>query len=89
MVLLRHPGGLAFGLQFLELGLELLLGLGVIRVNEDAVHRTDLDALGFVVVADTLGAVVGIDHVDLVPLADRTIRALGFAYIAVNTFVVY
>jgi len=78
---------LAFRLQFLELGLKLVLGLGVFRVNDDAVYRANLNTLGLVVVTNTLGAVGVIDLVDLVPLADCTIRALGFAYIAVNTFV--
>jgi hypothetical protein len=59
----------------------------VLRIDQDAVHRADLDALGFLEVADALGAQARFDEVDFVTLGDGAVRALGFADIAVDTFV--
>jgi len=77
----------AFRLELLVLGLEFFLGLGVVRVDEDTVYRADFDTLRLVVMADTLGAEIGIDLIDFVTLADSAVGAFGFTYIAVNTFV--
>jgi hypothetical protein len=59
----------------------------MVRIDEDAVHRADFDALGLVIMANAFGTEAGIDDIDLVTLADSTVGALGFTYIAVDTFV--
>ncbi len=61
--------------------------LDVIGIDRDAVDRADLDTLRRVEVADALGAFRGIDDVDLRPLRDRVVRALGLADVAVDAFV--
>jgi hypothetical protein len=58
--------------------------IGIVR---DAVDRADLDALRGLVVADALGAQLGVDDVDLVALGYRAVRALGLAHVAVDAFV--
>jgi hypothetical protein len=71
----------------LILGVEFLLGLLMIGILGDTVHRTDLYALGSLIVSHTLGAQVGIDLIDLVTLGNRAVRALGLTYIAVDAFI--
>ena len=61
--------------------------LDVVGIDRNAVDRADLDALRRVEMADALGAFRGIDHVDLRPLRDRVVRALGLADVAVDAFV--
>jgi hypothetical protein len=63
------------------------MGLFMLRILRDTVHRTDLNALRSLVVTHTLGAQIGIDLVDLVTLGDRPIGALGLTYIAVDAFI--
>jgi hypothetical protein len=57
------------------------------RVLGDAIHRADLNALRFIVVADALGALVGIDDIDFLALGNRFVRTFRFAYIAIDAFV--
>jgi hypothetical protein len=78
----RHLSGDA--LEFFH---ELLLGLLVIRVLEDAVYRADLDALGSLEMTHALGTEIGVDNVNLVALADGAVRAFGLAHVAVDAFV--
>jgi len=59
----------------------------MVRILGDTVDRADLDTLGLVIVADALGAEIGIDLIDLVTLVDGTIGALGLTYITVDAFV--
>jgi hypothetical protein len=66
---------------------QLLLGLLVIGVLEDAVDRAYLDTLGSLVVANALGTEIGVDDIDLVALADGAVGAFGFAHVAVDAFV--
>jgi hypothetical protein len=66
---------------------QLLLGLLMIGILGDAVHGADLDALGFIIVADTLGAEIRVDNIDLIPLADGAIGTFGFTDIAVDAFI--
>ena len=55
--------------------------LGIGQAALDRAHGL----AGLVVVeADALGAELGVDHVDLVALADRLVRALGLARAAVD-----
>src|SRR5574337_1549601 len=75
------------GRQLDELLHQLVLGLHVIGIVGNAVHRADLLALGLVEVAHALRALVGVDHVDLVPLGNRPVGALRFAHIAVDAFI--
>jgi hypothetical protein len=66
---------------------QLLLGLLVIGVLEDAVDRAHLDTLGSLVVADALGTEIGVDDIDLVALADGAVGAFGLAHVTVDAFV--
>src|SRR5690606_36583686 len=54
---------------------QFFLALDVVFIEGDAVHRADLLALGFVVVADAFGAQVGVDDVDLLALGDGAVGA--------------
>src|SRR5690606_3568698 len=56
---------------------QFVLALDIVGVERDAVHRADLLALGFVVVADAFGAEVGVDDVDFLALGNGAVRALG------------
>ena len=53
----------------------------------NAIHRTHLLALRFIVVADAFGAQIGVDDVNLLALGDGAVRALGLAYVAVDAFI--
>src|ERR1700757_1844405 len=66
---------------------KLRLRLDVVRIDRDAVDRADLHALRLIEVADALGALAGIYHVDLQALRDRAVRALRLADVAVDAFV--
>jgi hypothetical protein len=59
----------------------------MLRILGDTVHRTDLHALGRLVVTYALGTQIGIDLVDLVALGNGAVGALGLADIAVDAFV--
>src|SRR5690606_27285215 len=76
-----------FALQALVLLHQLLLGLLLLGVDQDAVHGAHLDALRLVIVAHALGAEIRVDLVDLVALGNRTVGALGLAHIAVDAFI--
>jgi len=66
---------------------ELFFGLGMLRVEYTAVNRTYLNALGFFVAADTLGALLGLNHIDCFPLNNCLIRAFRLAGSAANTLI--
>jgi hypothetical protein len=59
----------------------------MIGILEDAIHRANLDTLGGLVVPHALRAELGIDHIDLIALANGAVGALGLAHIAVDAFV--
>jgi len=80
----RSGAGPRLGGQFLELRLQLVLALGVGRIDDDAIDRAHLDALRLVEVSDALGALVRIDDEDLSSGGDGVVRALGFAHGAVD-----
>src|SRR5690606_22280075 len=82
--------GLAVSLfagQAVVLRHQLVVGFNVRRIQRNAVHGTDLLALGFVVVADTLGALVGINDIDLGARGNGLVRALRLADIAIDAVV--
>jgi hypothetical protein len=66
---------------------QLFMAFAVLRMDEDAFHRTGLDALRFVVVAHAFGAERRVDIKNLGPLRNRFVRAFRFAYIAVDAIV--
>src|SRR5262245_1756226 len=66
---------------------KLGIGLDMGGVERNAVDRADLLALRRVEMADSLGAAVGIDDVDLRPLRDRAVRAFRLADVAVDALV--
>src|SRR5476649_2895984 len=59
----------------------------MLRVAWDAIHRAHLLALRFIVVADTFGALVRVDHVDVDTHRNSVVRALGLAYVAVDALI--
>jgi hypothetical protein len=59
----------------------------MIRIEDNAIHRTDVHALGGFEVADAFGAEIGIDLVDLLAHGNRPVRALGLTDITVDAFV--
>src|ERR1700750_228718 len=63
---------------------QLFAGFHVVRVVRDALHRTYLDALGIIEVADAFGAEVRIDHVVLLAQGDGLVGADGLADVAVD-----
>ena len=82
------------GLQFRVAGVELEGAVGefffrfhVFGIREAALHRAH-GLTGFLLVeADALRAQVGVDDVDVVPLGDGVVRALGLAGSAVDAVV--
>jgi hypothetical protein len=54
------------------------------RIRNAGVNRADGSTLGLIVEANTLSALAGIDHVDLVALRDSFVGALGLASAAGN-----
>jgi hypothetical protein len=68
----------------LEFCPQLLVRLGMFRVDEDAFDRTDLDALRRIVVTDALGAAPGFYFVDARAQGYRAIRADRRADVAID-----
>lgn len=58
-----------------------------LRMQLDALDRTNHLALGFVVVADAFSAFVGIDDIKLLSHRDRIVGTLWFANITVDALV--
>ncbi|CAM2148287.1 Integron gene cassette protein [Paraburkholderia tropica] len=58
--------------------------LGILR---DALHRTHLNALRLVEMADALRALVRVDHVDFRAHRNSVVRALGLADVAIDALV--
>jgi len=66
---------------------QLIFGLLVVRILEDAINRANLNTLGGLIVAHTLGAEVRVNLIYFVALTDGSVRALRLANVAVNAFV--
>jgi hypothetical protein len=79
--------GSGFAGEYLVFLHQLLFGLHIIRVKWNTVDRAYLDTLRCLVVTDTLGTQVRIDHIDLITSTDRLVRALRFTYIAIDAFI--
>lgn len=73
--------------QALVLEQQLLLGLFMIRVQRNAVYRTNINALGGLIMAYTFGTQVRIDLIDLLALGNGPIGAFRLTYIAIDAFV--
>jgi hypothetical protein len=65
---------------------QLFLGFLVVGVRQNAINRTNVYALWFIKISNTLGAEISIDLVDIISHFNRLVLADGFAYIAVNAF---
>jgi hypothetical protein len=50
----------------------LFLGLHVIGVFGNTIHRANLDTLGSIVMTHALGAEVRVNYIDLIALGDRS-----------------
>jgi hypothetical protein len=50
----------------------------MVRVRDTTVYRTNLGTLGAFIETNTLGALLGVDNVDCLSLADCVIGALRF-----------
>lgn len=70
-----------------ELLHQLLFGLHVSGIPDDAVDGTDADAGRLLVVTDALGAAIGVDLVDLLAEANGLVRTLGIAHVTVDALV--
>ncbi len=66
---------------------QLLFGLHMGGIPDDAIDGADADAGGLLIVADALGAAIRIYLVDLVPQADGLVRTLGIAHVTVDALV--
>ena len=67
--------------------LQLLRCFDRVRIRDDAVDRTDFDALRPVEMAYALGAAGGIDDVVLLTRSDGGVRTFRFADIAVDALI--
>ena len=56
-------------------------------IDRDTGHRTHLNTLGLLKMADAFCALVGVDFIDFRPEVDRLIGALRFTHIAIDAFV--
>ena len=64
-----------------------LVRLHAARIIRYAFHRTYLSALRLVKVADALGALIGIDLVNLYARKNRVIWAFGLAHVTVDALI--
>ena len=62
-------------------------GFAVLRIDRNAGHRTDLNALRLVKMADTFGAFVRVNLVDFLAQVNRLVWALRLAHVAVDAFI--
>lgn len=67
-----------------ELVVQLVLGFRVIGIDNDAINGAHHLTLGLVMVTNALRAFVEVDHVDLLPLRNGLIGALGLTNVAVD-----
>ena len=74
-------------LQTAVFGPQRLWAFDMLRVDGDAGHRADLNALGLVKMADAFGAFGRIDLIDLWAQVNRLVGALGLTDIAVDAFI--
>src|SRR5690606_25061035 len=77
-------GGSFGGGEQLVLFHQLLFAFDPVRVEGDAIDRAYLLALGFVEVADALGAEVGVNDIDFLALGYGPVGTFGFADVAVD-----
>jgi hypothetical protein len=59
------------------------VGFTVKLIQWNAIHRTDLPALGCIEMPDALGAQIGVYLVNLLALGNGMVRTLRLAYITV------
>jgi hypothetical protein len=59
----------------------------MVRIEDNAIHRADIHALGSFKVADAFSAEIGVYLIDLFAHGNRPVRALGLTDIAVDAFV--
>jgi hypothetical protein len=78
---------LDFASNFEVFLLQLLFGLWVGGVDQDAIDWAHLLALRLVVVAYALRAQIRVDLVNFLALIDRGVRALGLAHVTINALV--
>jgi len=70
-----------------ELSQQLFLGFLMIWVMDNTVYRTNLNALWSIIMSHTLGAQGGFNYIGFITLRNGAIRALWFAYVAVDALV--
>lgn len=59
----------------------------MVRVRDTRVYRTNLGTLGALMEANALGALLGIDNVDCLTLADRLVGTLRLTSSTTDAFV--
>jgi hypothetical protein len=87
MVRLLWIGGFLAGMKFFKLGQQLLTGLLVGRVRDGCAKGAYFGALGSLMIANTLGALGGVNLVYDVTLADGLVWALKLAGTASGAFI--
>ena len=66
---------------------QIIMRFYIVGMQWNAINRTDLPALRGIKMAYALGALVGIDLVNLNPHKNRIIRALGLTDVAIDALV--
>jgi hypothetical protein len=56
-------------------------------MNGDAAHGAHLHALGLVEMPHALGALAGVYFINFFTHADRAVRALGLAHVAIDALI--
>jgi len=73
--------------QFEKFAQQLLLRVGVGRVFGNAFNRAHHHALRLIEMPHALSAFAGVYFINFFTHADRAVRALGLAHVAINTFI--
>lgn len=74
-------------MQFEKLAQQLLPGVGVGRVFGNAFNRAHHHALWLVEMPHALGALAGVYFINFFTHADRAVRALGLAHVAIDALI--
>jgi len=60
----------------------------MVRVKHTTIYGTDFDTLGILKVANTLGTLVRVNHVDCFPFSNCLVLALRFTCATADTFII-
>jgi hypothetical protein len=83
---MKASNNAGLGLQEPELGPQLVFGFNPLGIDRYALDRANLHTLGLIEMAHTLGALVGVDAVEIGTHRNGFVGALGFAHITIDAF---